>query len=216
MARSEYSRLRSIAEKRIDRLSSHGLASPGISFPKVSQLKSAAEKKAALNAVKSFLASGTTLREAAKNPEKRLVTENNMPAFLTEKQAKEAERRERRNAKRRERYAATKNLTTKQKGLLKGAAKLGLRIPTDKIQSFIEYMEYRFAQVRESQFYAMATYTEDYEAILKKSPTKEDIIADFERYLADKENTTNMFDKSTGYSEEQLNSIWKDFARDFR
>ena len=233
MARSEYSRLRSIAEKRIDRLSSHGLASPGISFPKVSQLKSAAEKEAALNAVKSFLASGSTLREAAKNPEKRLVTENKMPAFLTEKQAKEAERRERRNARRRERYAQDKEkrdarnarrreqyrrkkilkeLTDKQRALLKGAATLGVDIPTDRIKQFIEYMEYRFAQVQESAYYAMDKYTEDYQKILRNAPNSDDIVADFERFLSEREDNESLFDNLQSYDEDAMNDLWDEFT----
>lgn len=225
MARSEYSRLRSIAEKRIDRLSSHGLASPGISFPKVSQLKSAAEKEAALNAVKSFLASGTTLREATKNPEKRLVTENNMPAFLTRRERRNARRRERyaqdkekrdaRNARRREQYRRKKilkELTDKQRALLKGAGTLGVDIPTDRIKQFIEYMEYRFAQVQESAYYAMDKYTEDYQKILRNAPNTDDIVADFNRFLSEREDNESLFDNLQSYDEDALNDLWEEFT----
>ena len=238
MARSEYSRLRSIAEKRIDRLSSHGLAASGISFPKVSQLKTAAEKKAALQAVKTFLGSGTTLREAAKNPEKkRLVTVNKMPAFLTEKQAKEAERRERRNARRRERYAQDKEkrdarnarrreqyrrkkilegLTDRQKALLKGAETLGLHIPTDRIKQFIEYMEYRFSQVSESALYLMDKYVEDYQKILQNSPTVDDIRADFERFTAERENNEDLFNTLDADDENAFHDLWSEYSESLR
>ena len=237
MARSEYSRLRSIAEKRIDRLSSHGLASPGISFPKVSQLKSAAEKEAALNAVKSFLASGTTLREAAKNPEKRLVTENKMPAFLTEKQAKEAAQRERRNARRREKYAQDvekrnarnarrrekykrdkilAGLTDKQKALLKGAKTLGLDVPTDRIKQFVEYMDYRFSQVSESALYLMDKYVEDYQKILQNSPTVDDIRADFERFVSERDNNEELFNNMESYDEDTFHNLWEQYSDSLR
>lgn len=237
MARSEYSRLRSIAEKRIDRLYSHGLASSGISFPKVSQLKSAAEKAEALNAVKSFLASGTTLREAAKNPEKRLVTVNKMPAFLTEKQAKEAERRERRNARRRERYAQDKEkrdarnarrrekyrrdkilagLTDRQKRILKGAETLGLHLPTDRIKQFIEYMEYRFSQVNESEFYLMDKYIEDYQKIMQNSPTVGDIQSDFERFVSERDNNEDLFNNLQSYDENTIHDLWSQYSESLR
>lgn len=237
MARSEYSRLRSIAEKRIDRLSSHGLASPGISFPKVSQLKTAAEKEAALQAVKSFLGSGTTLREAAKNPEKRLVTENKMPAFLTEKQAKEAEKRERRNARRREKYAQDvekrnarnarrrekykrdkilAGLTDKQRALVKGAKTLGLDLPTDRIKQFVEYMDYRFSQVSESEFYLMDKYVEDYQKILQNSPTVDDIRADFERFVSERDNNEDLFNNVQSYDENTFHDLWAQYSESLR
>ena len=150
MARSEYSRLRGIAQKRLQRLTAKGLAPAGISFPKVSELKTKAAREKALSHIKNFISSGTTLTDVKKSKQKKqVILVNNSPVLLTEKAIKERERRERRNAKRRARYAVTKNLTKAQKALLKGAKTLGLNIPTDKIKSFIEYMEMRFSQVQE-------------------------------------------------------------------
>lgn len=63
MARSEYTRLRDIAQKRLGRLISEGLAPAGLAFPKVKELKTESEKWQALASVQDFLASGTKLRE---------------------------------------------------------------------------------------------------------------------------------------------------------
>lgn len=214
MARSEYSRLRGIAQKRLERLTAKGLAPAGISFPKVSELKTKAEREKALKHVQSFIASGTTLTDVKKSKQKqRVIVVNESPVLLTEKAIKELERRERRNAKRRARYAATKNLTKAQKALLKGAKTLGLNIPTDKIKSFIEYMEMRFSQVQESQFYAMAKYTEDFETILKKSPEKDDIVADFNRYVSNMDGKENLFNVLPSYGENVVNDIWSNYVK---
>ena len=63
MARSEYTRLRDIAQKRLGRLISEGLAPVGLSFPKLREMKTEAERFIALADVQEFLASGTKLRE---------------------------------------------------------------------------------------------------------------------------------------------------------
>lgn len=214
MARSEYSRLRGIAQKRLERLSAKGLAPAGVSFPKVSELKTKSEREKALSHIQSFIASGTTLTDVKKSKQKqRVIVVNESPVLLTEKAIKERERRERRNARRRARYAVTKNLTKAQKALLKGAKTLGLNIPTDKIKSFIEYMEMRFSQVQESQFYAMAKYTEDFETILKKSPEKDDIVADFNRYVSNMDGKENLFNVLPSYGENVVNDIWSNYVK---
>lgn len=214
MARSEYSRLRGIAQKRLERLTAKGLAPAGISFPKVSELKTKAAREKALKHVQSFIESGTTLTDVKKSKQKKkVIVVNETPVLLTEKAIKERERRERRNAKRRARYAVTKNLTKAQKALLKGAKTLGLNIPTDKIKSFIEYMEMRFSQVQESQFYAMAKYTEDFETILKKSPGKDDIVADFNRYVSNMDGKENLFNVLPSYGENVVNDIWSNYVK---
>lgn len=63
MARSEYTRLRDIAQKRLGRLISEGLAPSGLAFPKVKELKTESAKFQALASVQEFLASGSKLRE---------------------------------------------------------------------------------------------------------------------------------------------------------
>ena len=214
MARSEYSRLRGIAQKRLERLTAKGLAPAGISFPKVSELKTKAAREKALKHIQNFIESGTTLTEVKKSKQKKqVIVVNDSPVLLTEKAIKELERRERRNARRRARYAVTKNLTKAQKALLKGAKTLGLNIPTDKIKSFIEYMEMRFSQVQESQFYAMAKYTEDFETILKKSPEKDDIVADFNRYVSNMDGKENLFNVLPSYGENVVNDIWSNYVK---
>lgn len=237
MARSEYSRLRGIAQKRIERLEARGLGSAGISFPKVSELKTPGEKSAALEALKTFLSSGTTIKEARQHPEKKLVLQDQKPAFLTEKQIRDQQRRDARNARRRERYAQNKaardarnarrreryrrnkiinNLNDKQRALLKGAETLGLNIPTDRITQFIEYMEYRFSQVNESAYYLMDKYVEDYQQIMKNSPTVDDISADFARFVSERNNNENLFNTSNSYNEDAVHNLWSQYADSLR
>lgn len=70
MARSEYSRLRGIAERRLDRLESAGLNFGNFKFPKVGELKTKKAREQALASVQEFLAGGTKLGEVRKTVSK--------------------------------------------------------------------------------------------------------------------------------------------------
>ena len=204
MARSEYTRLRDIAQKRIGRLEAAGLAVPGLSFPKLRELETAQEKKAALREVRAFLESGTKVKEVRQTGKVVTETPRGIRPVDPEKEARLARRRE--TARRRREVLA--GLTTEQRSMIKGARKLGLTIRTEDIQTFIEYMEYRFSQYSDSQFYLFADYAEDYGKI-KNRKSVADIVEDFKRF---KESYTGLHDQpeGTGYSAQELESIWSD------
>lgn len=213
MARSEYSHLRGIAQRRIDRLVAAGLAPQGTRFPTVKELgssKSAQQK--ALNAINRFLASGSTLRETRQSG-KRIGTVAGTPAVLTEKQLREQARREKISATLKERYKTLRNLSDSQRSALKGARSIGLNIPTSEINTFLEYVEYRYAQNKDSSWY---TVVDDYATLQEKKKTSRgSLLQDFDRFRRDREDLMNMYDDGTpGFSSRMVNQMWTDFINE--
>lgn len=213
MARSEYSRLRGIAQRRIDRLVAAGLAPEGVRFPTVKELgsgKSAQQK--ALNAINRFLASGSTLRETRATG-KRIGTVAGTPAVMTEKQMREQARREKISATLKERYKTLRNLSDSQRSALKGARSIGLNIPTGEINTFLEYVEYRYAQNKDSSWY---TVVDDYATLQEKKKTSRgSLLQDFDRFRRDREDLMNMYDDGTpGFSSRMVNQMWSDFINE--
>ena len=202
MARSEYTRLRDIAQKRLGRLEAAGLAVPGISFPKLRELGTESEKKAALREVRAFLESGTKVKEVRQTGKVVTETPRGIRPVDPEREARLARRRE--TARRRREVLA--GLTTEQRSMIKGARKLGVTIRTEDIQAFIEYMEYRFSQYSDSQFYLFADYAEDYGKVKNRKSVPE-IVRDFKLF---KESYAELHDQSTGtgYSAQELQSMW--------
>lgn len=210
MARSEFSSLRMAVMKRISRLEKAGLAQPGISIPMAKDIRGSREKASIISAMKGFLADKETTVRGAKQSGKTIAPgRGKIPQAYTEKQLKGREKRER--AKRR-REEELQKLTNKQRGFLKGAHTIGINIPTSQIPVFVEYMEYRFSQIQDSQFYVFATYAEDFESASKKDPSGvKDILADYERYKSERSEWMDSVSEFGGYSEESVLEMWADF-----
>ena len=204
MARSEYTRLRDIAQKRLGRLEAAGLSVPGLSFPKLRELGTESEKKAALRAVRAFVESGTRVKDVRNTGKIVTATPKGIQPVDPEREARLARRRE----TARKRREALAGLTTEQRSMIKGARKLGLTIKTEDIPAFIEYMEYRFSQYSDSQFYLFADYADDYGKI-KNRKSVPDIVNDFKRF---KESNIDLYDEpaGSGYSAQELESMWSD------
>lgn len=202
MARSEYTRLRDIAQKRLGRLEASGLAMSGLSFPKLRELKTEAEKKSALKAVREFVQAPTKVKEVRQTGQKVLLTERGIRPVDPEREA----RLQRRRDTARRRREVLRGLTTEQRSMIKGARKLGITIRTEDIPAFIEYMEYRFSQYSDSQFYLFADYSEDYGKI-KKRHTVREIVNDFKLF---QQSYMELHEKKsvTSYSAQELQSMW--------
>ena len=185
MARSEYSRLRGIVSKRLERLSAQGLTLPGINLPKASELKTPSQRSKAEAMLRSFI-QGQSLRSIKEQGLKVGPGRGGKIVTLTEKQIKGREKRERQQRKRKE---ILSQYTRKQQGFIKGAQKLGINISNTNIPYFIEYMETRFSQVIDSKFYVFADFAEDFDTAVHRDPKQaREIIADFNRFQADRES----------------------------
>lgn len=208
MARSEYTRLRDIAQKRLGRLISAGLAQPGISFPKLRELKTEAERFQALQDVRKFVQEPTRVKEVRSAGNIVAIS----PAGIVVDDPKKIARREKQRQARQARREAIAKLTPQQQSMLKGAKTLGMPIKTKDIPAFVAYMEYRFSQYSDSRFYLFADYAEDF-GKLSKSHSKDSILSDFERFRADYESLHDPVD-ATGYSAMEFQNMWNSFIND--
>lgn len=185
MARSEYSRLRGIVSKRIERLSAQGLVLPGINLPKSSELKTPSQRSKAEQMLRSFIES-TSLRSIREQGLKVAPGRGGKIVTLTEKQVKGREKRARQKQRRED---ILSKYTARQRGFLKGAKKLKLNISNANIKDFIEYMEVRFSQVVDSKYYIMDDFIDDFQTAIKRDPKAvKDLVEDFHRFQADRES----------------------------
>ena len=211
MARSEYSTLRGLAMKRLSRLEKAGLTVGTINIPFARELTTTQQKANAVKALQGFLASPETTVKGARQANKVIASSgrNWNPGAYTEKQLQDRARRIRAKEIRQTELG---KLTNRQRGFIKGAKTIGINIPTSQIPVFVEYMEYRFSQIQESQFYTFATYAEDFESASKKNPSGvKSILSDYSRYKAERESWLTEFGDLTGYSESYVMDTWADF-----
>ena len=211
MARSEYSYLRGIAQRRIDRLIAQGLAPAGLRFPAVKELGSPAAQTKALASIKSFLASGSTLREARRGG-LRAYDYKGTPHVINERQYKEQQRREKISRALKERNAVIRALTSDQRSALKGARSVGLNIKTNEIMAFLEYVEYRYSQNKDTSWY---TIVDDFQTAQERKKTqKGSLVKDFAQYKSDRQALRESRSNAGGRSSAEINEMWADFVND--
>ena len=148
---SEYSRLRSIARKRAQRLAEKCLSSD-LYFPTVKELKSRGiSGKAATKSVQSFLKAPSTVREAKKAAERPVFIPTSSGAVVTTESKEKEARRKAQSRERSRRYRErVRSLSKQEKSYMKAARTLGLRITPANAKAFSEYMDFRFAQGSDS------------------------------------------------------------------
>ena len=210
---TEYSRLRSIARKRAERLAESGFSAQ-IHFPTVSELKAQGiSGKSATRAVESFLKAPSTVRAAKKAVEKPVYIPTATGAVVTTQSQAKQERARARSRETSRRYRErVKSLSKQEKSYIKAARTLGLRITPTQAKAFAEYMDFRFAQGSESVHYRIARYVEDYMSIMAKKGYKPDeIMNDFNLYLSDRMADIEKANKMNGITPEQLDSIMDDW-----
>lgn len=192
---SEYSRKRSIARKRAERLAEAGL-SKLITFPTVKELKAKGiSAEQAIKQVERYLDAPTQTRQYRRMDEQQrpVFIQAGAEVIVTEKEKEKTERKRAQARERSRRYRERKKaiyseFDTNELGMLKGARTLGLRIPPSMAKAYIEYMEYRFDYGNSQIKYRMATYTEDFVELLVKRG-KKDITAtmrDFNLFMKDR------------------------------
>lgn len=210
----DYSRARDIAQKRLERLNTAGYVAGDISFPTVKQLKERGiSPGTALRAVEDFLNAPTKLIDFRKQPKEKLSfrqTASGVQVGERERQMKRA-----RDARYRERV---RQLSKDDKRFMKAARRLGLNITPSTAKAFTEYVKYRHAQGIGSVKYWMANIVEDYmEATQNKPKTGEAVLADYQRFLADRADllvASGEIGKSpTVQTSDLFNVSWLEFIR---
>lgn len=209
-----YSQARAIAQKRLERLNTAGYQTSGVSFPTVKQLKERGiSPGTALRAVEQFLNAPTKLIDFRKQPGEKLSfrqTASGVQVGERERQMKRA-----RDARYRERV---RQLTKDDKRFMKAARRLGLNITPSTAKAFTEYVKYRHAQGIGSVKYWMANIVEDYmEATQNKPKTGEAVLADYQRFLADRADllaaSGEIGNSPTAQTSDLFNVSWLEFIQ---
>ena len=230
----EYSRLRSIARKRLERSAAAGLM-PLIKLPTVKEARASGNPEAFMAAVKNILAAGSTVTEIRKSgsaPVVQLPQLPKMPKQLSseEKRARRNEQKRRSKAKRAvEKAAGTESEGRKRVGYLKAletvAAKwrdagidvgnwLGVMSP-GMSKKFVEYMEYRFAQGDYKNRYTIDTFIRDFGTLVQRGYDFNDIQSDFSAFLGKQKELqkgkrrTNKY----GIDSDEVDSVWRMFVK---
>lgn len=231
----EYSRLRSIARKRIERASAAGVTEY-VKIPSVAEVRASANPAEYLAKVKAFLNTPkTTLRDARTDAISfpKLEFTPTPPLTVLSAEAKAARRREqkrRSKAKRAvERAAGSVQEANKKVGYLKAletVAKewkskgvdignwLGVLSP-GKAKAFVDYMEYRFSQGDYKNRYTIDTFIRDFGELVKRGYDFKDIQGDFGVFLAKQKSLKSNARKVNKYgiTEDEVDSIWRKFVK---
>ena len=231
----EYSRLRSIARKRIERASAAGVTEY-VKIPTVAEVRASANPAEYLAKVKAFLNTPkATLRDvhtsAITFP--KLEFTPTPPLTVLSPEAKAARRREqkrRSKAKRAvERAAGSAKEANKKVGYLKAletVAKewkskgvdignwLGVLSP-GKAKAFVDYMEYRFSQGDYKNRYTIDTFIRDFGELVKRGYDFKDIQGDFGAFLAKQKalKSNKRTVSKYGITEDEVDSVWRKFVK---
>ena len=234
----EYSRLRSIARKRIERASAAGLGEY-VKLPTVKEVRASLFPEEYMQAVKTFLGEGGTLTSARKSggrvepkiPElDRYAKEASKPLSPEAKRARRNEQKRRSKAKRAvEKAAGSEPEARKKVGYLQAletvtekwkeagvdaANWLGVLSP-GKAKSFVNYINYRLAQGDYKNRYAIDTFIKDFATLVEKGYNLDDIQHDFDVFLGhEKELKRNQrIANKYGIASDEIDSAWRKFVK---
>ncbi len=133
------------------------------------------------------------------------------PKELNEEQKAVRRRYQQRLAKRRQRArerASEYGWTDEQQDLYKAAQTLGLKLKPSDIQAFSDYVEMRYNMVKESAQYVIDKYAKDYDKLLQKGKTPEEIAQDFRAYQKEvAETKQSAAELKNAVSEEEMSSF---------
>lgn len=208
-----YTQLRDIANKRAKRLAAAGLA-PEVHIPTVKELKArGVSPAAAIKSVEAYLKADTTLTAVRKATELPRFVPSDSGVIVTN-EAEEKKIRQRVQARERSRRyrERIRNLTEQDQIYRKAAATLGVYIAPADAKAFTEYMDYRFAQGGDKVTYKMNIYLKNFVKLMKTGYKPDEIIKDFQQFMADRAALENRADSMTGFSPDEVDQLFKDFA----
>ena len=230
----EYSRLRSIARKRIERASKEGLTEY-VRLPTVKEVRASGSPERYMQAVQDYLNQPSTVSQLRKTGTTPVLNLPQTPIPPQQRQsdaerlARRREQNRRSKAKRAvEKSAPNEKIASRQVGYLKALETvasqwreagmdvghwLGVLSP-GKAKKFVEYMEYRFSQADYKAKYVIDTFVRDFGALLEKGYNFDDIKGDFNNFL-DKQKELNKNKRRTnkyGITNDEFMDAWGKFV----
>ena len=231
----EYSRLRSIARKRIERSAAAGVTDL-VKIPTVAQVRASGNPAVYMNQVKRFLEAPTlTQIRAGAVPVRASFSMAPTVAQLTaeQKRARRNEQKRRSKAKRAvereaQRQGEDQKTINRRVGYLKSLESvtaawreagidaghwLGVLSP-NQAKYFVEYMEYRFSQGDYTTKYMMDTFIRDFGEMVHRGYDLSDIKKDFENFLDKQKQLQANADHANQYgvSTDEVMDAWKRFV----
>lgn len=235
----EYSRLRSIARKRIERASAAG-KTEYIRLPTVAEIKRSSNPEAFLNAVKGFLSNPAASLTASKRQKveipkidiEKLPKIPKITSISPEAQKMRKREQSRRSKAKRavEKTSGTSAEAVKKVGYLKALETvskkwreagidagnwLGVLSPA-KAKAFVDYMEYRFSQGDYNNKYTIDTFIRDFGEMISRGYNFKDIQGDFsvflqkQKFLKSNKRRANKY----GVTEDEIDSAWRKFVKE--
>ena len=231
----EYSRLRSIARKRIERASAAGIMDAA-RIPTVAEVRASGNPAAYLNQVKRFLEAPTLkqVRAGATAVQASFMKAPSVKKLSEEqKRARRNEQKRRSKAKRAvekeaERLGKDQKEINRRLGYLKAletvAAEwraagvdaghwLGVMSP-GQAKAFVEYMEYRFSQGDYTNKYTVDTFIRDFGEAVHRGFNLQNIQQDFASFL-DKQQQLKKNQRHAnkyGVATDEVDSAWRQFV----
>lgn len=231
----EYSRLRSIARKRIERASAAGIMDAA-RIPTVAEVRASGNPAAYLNQVKRFLEAPTLkqVRAGATAVQASFMKAPSVKKLSEEqKRARRNEQKRRSKAKRAvekeaERLGKDQKEINRRLGYLKAletvAAEwraagvdaghwLGVMSP-GQAKAFVEYMEYRFSQGDYTNKYTVDTFIRDFGEAVHRGFNLQNIQQDFASFL-DKQQQLKKNQRHAnkyGVATDEVDTAWRQFV----
>lgn len=198
----QYTKLRDIAQKRIKRMQKSGMTID-VHIPTVKELRAGTDeyRKRMGTVLSEFVVKGPSLTK------KRIKERELLSPEVQIRRTKEREKRRLKVAKQMERPSYPQ----KYQSYLKGIKKLGVDISPSKLPAFFDYMDYRLAQGSASRSYVFDIFVEDFQKLLEHGYNPEQIISDFEQFLANHAMVAERMGNMKGMSKEQAIVLWDKF-----
>lgn len=233
----EYSKLRSIARKRIERASKAGKADYTF-IPTVAQIKASGNEYFYMQRVQEYLSGAPTLTQIRKGAAASTYHFPELPEIP--KLTPEAKRARRNEQKRRSKAKRAVELESirrgedekkqhKKTGYLKALETVGRKfreknidigyylttLSPGKAKQFVDYMEYRFSQGDYTSIYKVDTFIRDFGELIKREYGLKDIQSDFEQFLSDQKMLREQADGTNKYglTSDEFDAAWKMFAK---
>lgn len=230
----EYSRIRSIARKRIERAAAAGQI-PLIRIPTVAEIRKTDNPEAYFNAVQQFLSTpGSGLKWAkAENVPVQAPVIPSAPAVAKLSAEQKQERRRQQNRASKARQQIRKQYSGEDADIRLSYLK-GLQTVIDKwrkvdpdmaawlsgmkpsqLKSFADYMEYRFSQGDYTNKYVIDTFIRDFGEITKRNYDVSSITDDFNVFLTKQKELKKGKNKADRYgmSSQKANQLWARFIK---
>jgi len=228
----EYSKLRSIARKRIERAAKAGKTEL-VKIPTVKEVRASANPDAYMAAVKSFLANPGASLTASKKNAVSFPKLDFVPIAPLTSEAKAARRKEQKRRSKAKRYVEKQAEDEQQRvrhvGYLKAlqtvvqnwrkagvdAANWIWSLSPKRAKAFVDYLDYRFSQGSYNVKYVIDTFVRDFGELVKRDYKFDDIEQDFSAFM-DKMKELKKGKKKTnkyGVTEDEVDSMWSKFVK---